>query len=121
MPRTYAIGRSSGLAGLPSALTARGSMPSGKNGLTVAPEAAMPATTRPPSVTVMPPGPPASIRDAVIRLPDAPTTAIAPRRPSCSALSTARLASARASAMPMSRGCGRTAPLIASHAFLFLG
>src|SRR6185437_6485931 len=48
------ISRSSGLAGLPSALTARGSTPSGKNGLTVAPEAAIPATTTPPAPATPP-------------------------------------------------------------------
>src|ERR1700691_1393177 len=53
----------------------------------------------------IPPGPPASIRDAVISAPLAPTTAIPPRRPSCSALSTARCTSARASARLMSYGC----------------
>ena len=54
----------------------------------------------------IPPGPPASIRDAVSSVPLAPTTATAPRSPSCSALSTARCTSARASARPRSRGCG---------------
>jgi len=58
----------------------------------------------------IPPGPPASIRDAVSRVPDAPTTATAPRSPSCSALSTARCTSARASARPRSRGCGNRRP-----------
>ena len=45
------------MAGLPSALTTRGSTPSGKNGLTVAPEAAMPATTTPSTLTGIPPAP----------------------------------------------------------------
>ena len=44
----------------------------------------------------MPPGPPWSSRDAVTNAPLAPTTAIPPRRPSCSALSTARCTRARA-------------------------
>ena len=36
-----------------------------------------------------PPAPPSSIREAVTSAPDAPTTAMAPEMPSCSALSTA--------------------------------
>src|SRR5580692_6366684 len=49
--------RSSGLAGLPSTLSTRGSTSAGKNGLTVAPEAAMPATTTPPALSGIPPAP----------------------------------------------------------------
>src|SRR3984957_14072525 len=49
--------RSSGLAGLPSTLSAHGSASAGKNGLTVAPEAAIPATTTPPALTGIPPAP----------------------------------------------------------------
>ncbi len=128
---------------------------SGRNGLTVAPDAAMPPITTPSAsrtgippapgntacgeactkpaeigagsvvmrfrcsvlgiccvaeiqaleaARAMPPGPPWSSRDAVTSAPLAPTTAIPPRRPSCSALSTARWTSARAWSRGMSRG-----------------
>ena len=149
------MSRSSGLAGLPSALTTSGETSAGRNGLTVAPDAAMPATTTPsarigmppapgntasgdacakPAATggaivvircrcsvlgicwvaeihalerarAMPPGPPWSIREAVTSRPLAPTTAMPPRSPSCSALSIARWTRARASRRARSRGC----------------
>ena len=49
-----------------------------------------------------PPAPPSSIRDAVTRAPEAPTTAMAPEMPSCSALSIPRRTSSRASSSEMS-------------------
>src|SRR5271155_6089185 len=51
------MSRSSGLAGLPSTLNARGSTSAGENGLTVAPEAARPATTTSPALSGIPPAP----------------------------------------------------------------